>query len=240
MKEKLYTIPINDALAVDCECPLCAMYSQLEEDALRNTMAGYMVEEQRMKSNQVGFCEKHMKMLLQRKDRLGVALMLDTHMETVMKHLEGCAVETVKKPLFGKGKSEGNAVTTYTEKISDSCFVCDKIESIFSQYLRTICYLYKKESDFREKLLSAKGLCTKHYGMLYAVGMEELGGNLQEQFLTDLKQLYLANMKRVKEDLEWYIQKYDYRFKDEPWKNSKDAVERSLTKLNSIYEGKVE
>lgn len=237
MKEKLYTIPINDALNVDCECPLCAMYSQLEEDALRNTMAGYMVEEQRMESNKTGFCEKHIQMLMKRQDKLGVSLMLNTHMETVIKELENCAVETVKKPLFGKGKADGNVVTAYTEKVSNSCFVCDKIEAIFSQYLRTICYLYKKESDFREKLISSKGLCTKHYGMLCRTGMEQLGGTVQEQFLNDIKQLYLENMKRVKADLDWYIQKYDYRFKDEPWKNSKDAVERSLTKLNSIYEG---
>ena len=29
MKEKLYTIPVNDAFAKDCECPLCAMYKEL-------------------------------------------------------------------------------------------------------------------------------------------------------------------------------------------------------------------
>lgn len=239
MKEKLYTIPINDAFAEACECPLCAMYRQLEEDALRNTMAGYMVEEQRMASNEVGFCEKHIQMLMKRKDILGVALMLDTHMETLIRKLEQATAEPAKKSLFGKAKAEGNPVTAYTEQVDHSCFVCDKIEAIFSQYLKTICYLYKKEDDFREKLLSAKGFCTKHYGMLYQAGLEQLSGRKQEEFLTDVRQVYLENMKRVKADLDWYIQKYDYRFKDEPWKNSRDAVERSLIKLNSIYEGKV-
>lgn len=236
MKEKLYTIPINDAFREECECPLCAMFNQLEEDALRLTMAGYMVDDQRMESNKTGFCEKHIKMLLQRQDKLGVALMLDTHMETVIRNLESQKPEAVKKSLFGKTKEEGNPVTSYIEQVSDSCFVCNKIDSIFRQYLKTVCYLYKKECDFRNTLLSVKGFCTKHYGMLYKTGTECLGGNMQERFLTDLKQVYLENMKRVKEDLEWYIQKYDYRFKDEPWKNSKDAVERSLVKLNSIYE----
>lgn len=238
MKEKLYTIPINDAFHEDCECPLCAMYHQLEEDALRLTMAGYMVDDQRMESNQTGFCEKHIQMLLARQDRLGVALMLNTHMETVIRNLEGHKPEMVKKTLFGKVKETGNPVTNYTEQVSESCFVCDKIQAIFRQYLKTICYLYKKEADFRQTLLSAKGFCTKHYGMLYQAGIEELGGKVQESFLTDITTLYIENMKRVKEDLDWYIQKYDYRFKDEPWKNAKDAVERSLVKLNSIYEKK--
>lgn len=56
--------------------------------------------------------------------------------------------------------------------------------------------------------------------------------------MNDITTVYLDNMKRVKEDLDWFIQKYDYRFRDEPWKNSKDAVERSLVKLNSIYKKK--
>lgn len=231
MKEKLYTIPINDAFNQDCECPLCAMYHQLEEDALRNTMAGYMVEEQRMRSNETGFCDRHMKMLLERQDKLGVALMLDTHMETIIKKLEHMEVEPAKSSLFGKNKVENNTVTAYTEAVSNSCFVCEKIESVFSHYLNTICYLYKKESSFREKLLASKGFCTKHYGMLYQAGMEQLNGKVQKQFLTDLRQIYLENMKRVKEDLDWYIQKFDYRFREEPWKNSKDAVERSITKV---------
>lgn len=236
MKEKLYTIPINDAFHTDCECPLCAMYNQLEEDALRNTMAGYMVDDQRMESNKVGFCEKHIQMLLGRQDRLGVALMLDTHMETVIRTLENQKQEAGKRSFFGKSKEQENAVTAYTETLSNSCFVCNKIQEIFQQYLKTVCYLYKKEPDFRNTLLSVKGFCTKHYGMLYQTGIDQLSGQVQEQFLEDLKHVYLENMKRVKEDLEWYIQKYDYRFKDEPWKNSKDAVERTIVKLNSILQ----
>ena len=31
MKEQLYTIPVNDAFAVDCECPVCSMYDSLEK-----------------------------------------------------------------------------------------------------------------------------------------------------------------------------------------------------------------
>lgn len=238
MKEKLYTIPIHDAFQEDCECPLCAMYRQLEEDAIRLTMAGYMVDDQRMESNKTGFCATHMQMLLTCKDKLGVALMLSTHMETVIRNLEDQKPETVKKSLFGKKKDSVNPVIEYTETVSNSCFVCNKIENLFQQYLKTVCYLYKKESDFRQTIVSSKGFCTKHYGMLYRAGLEQLSGKVQENFLNDITTVYLDNMKRVKEDLDWFIQKYDYRFRDEPWKNSKDAVERSLVKLNSIYKKK--
>ena len=38
MKEKIYTIPVNDAFDKDCECPLCAMYQELENNAVEYTM----------------------------------------------------------------------------------------------------------------------------------------------------------------------------------------------------------
>ena len=47
MREKIYTIPIHDAFAQDCECPVCVMYRKLEENAIRYTIgpgASYMEE----------------------------------------------------------------------------------------------------------------------------------------------------------------------------------------------------
>ena len=38
MKEKIYTIPVNDAFDKDCECPLCAMYQELENNAVEYTI----------------------------------------------------------------------------------------------------------------------------------------------------------------------------------------------------------
>lgn len=81
---------------------------------------------------------------------------------------------------------------------------------------------------------SSKGFCTKHYGMLYEMAPERLGGALLDSFISELNQLYLENMKRVRDDLSWFVDKFDYRFKDEPWKNSKDALPRTLTKVNGL------
>ena len=43
MKEKLYTIPINDAFAMDSECPICAMKTILENNAVEFTMGPRMI-----------------------------------------------------------------------------------------------------------------------------------------------------------------------------------------------------
>ena len=54
-----------------------------------------------------------------------------------------------------------------------------------------------------------------------------------DSFITDLNTVTIDNLKRVDSDLNWYIDKFDYRYKDEPWKNSKDAIERTILKVSS-------
>ena len=36
------------------------------------------------------------------------------------------------------------------------------------------------------------------------------------------------NMKRIYDDVAWFIEKYDYKNKDADWKNSKDAIQRGM------------
>ena len=82
MKEQLYTIPVNDAFSKDCECPLCLMYTELEQEAVDFTLGpSYMEDDIRLETDKTGFCTHHMKQLYKNQNRLGVALMLHTHMK---------------------------------------------------------------------------------------------------------------------------------------------------------------
>ena len=40
---------------------------------------------------------------------------------------------------------------------------------------------------------------------------------------------------RVKEDLDWFVAKYDYRNAGADWKNSRDALQRTIQKLEGIH-----
>ena len=62
MKEKLYTIPVNDAFASSCECPICTMYKTLEDNSIEYTMGpSYMEDDVRSETDRLGFCDKHIK-----------------------------------------------------------------------------------------------------------------------------------------------------------------------------------
>lgn len=237
MKEQLYTIPVNDAFAVDCECPVCSMYDSLEKDAIEFTMGpSYMEDDIRMETNKIGFCTHHVKQLYKHQNRLGLALILHTHMQRTNRDLEDLlsSDKPVKKGLFAKKTENASPVTEYIENLNHSCYICNRIDRIFARYLATIYHCYEHDEEFRWKFAASKGFCTKHFGMLYEGAPSSLSGKRLPEFIKTLNEVYLTNMKRVTDDLEWFTDKFDYRNEDKPWKNSKDALPRSMNKTNSV------
>lgn len=236
MAEQLYTIPVNEAFEADCECPICQMVYALERNVIEFTLGpSYMEDDVRMETNRFGFCEKHVKLLYMEQNRLGLALMLLTHMDEVIKNMEEKqkAGRSASSGFFKKGGSD-SAVLTYGGLLDQSCYICNRIKTVFERYIKTIFHLYKKDATFQDKLALTKGFCNKHYLLLYEEAPKQLKGNELDAFTEVLNQVYLNNLKRVRDDLEWYTDKFDYRNQDAPWKNSKDVIPRSITKLNSV------
>ncbi len=234
MKEKLYTIPVNDAFNIDCECPLCVMYHDLETNAIDFTLGpSYMEEDIRQITDKEGFCANHIKLMYKKQNSLGIANILKTHLNKRIKDIESLSNQPINKGGLFK-KNTLSPISEYIKEHNESCFVCNKVNSTFNRYLATITHLYKNDSNFRDKLTSSKGFCLKHYDMLYSQGLEDMKGSVLDNFIQDINKVTLDNLRRVDADLDWFIDKFDYRYKNEPWKNSKDAVERTITKTNSI------
>lgn len=235
MKEHLYTIPVNDAFSKDCECPVCAMYQALEKDAIEYTMGpSYMEDDIRAQTDELGFCGKHIRLMYENQNRLGLTLMLSTHMDKTMEKLETLMKNTKPQASGFFKKAEPSDIGSYTKKLEENCFVCNRIGHTFERYLATIFHMYKTDPAFRTKLKSCKGFCTRHYGLLYSKAADALRKDVFTDFIEDLNEVYLSNMKRVREDLEWFRDKFDYRNADAPWKNSKDALPRSIQKAISV------
>lgn len=232
MKEQLYTIPVNEAFEQDCECPVCAMRQSLERASIEYTLGpSYMEDDIRMVTDKKGFCAVHVKELYRQQNRLGLALILKTHMDDTIKEAERLS----KNPMMGGGffKKRGSMpVVDYMKKLEGSCFVCERVEKVFERYIATVFYLYEKEVEFRRKFADAKGFCNRHYALLYEEAPGHLAGNLLSEFREALHHSYLENMKRVRDDLSWFIDKFDYRNAEAPWKNAQDALPRAIWKIN--------
>lgn len=229
MKEQLYTIPVNDAFAVDCECPICIMYKELEKNAVEFTMGpSYMEDDVREVTDKTGFCTEHTKKLLKQENKLGISLILHTHMVKTNNDIKKLSTGGKSSTLFKK--KDISALTSYLETINASCYVCSRIEDTFKRYIRTIHHLWANDESFRAKYENSKGFCTKHYQVLLEQALVNLNGAKLDEYISVTNKIYMDNMERVTNDLEWFIDKFDYRHKDEPWKNSKDALPRAITK----------
>ena len=234
MAEKIYTIPVNDAFDSGAECPVCAMYKKLEDDALSFMMGpSYMEDDIRMETDKTGYCKPHMTMLLKEKNRLGLALILKTHLDRQKYE----ALEMAKKGVKKKGllkKGEDAPIVKWAREKSESCYICDRIQAMYPRYMDTILYLYRKDEAFREKYRSCKGFCQAHLGELISLAQEKLSEKELQEFADTTVRLYTENLERVSEDLDWFRYKFDYRYREAPWKNAKDSIERGATKSNSV------
>ena len=85
--EQIYTIPVNEAFEASasdasCGCPLCTLYRKLEENELELILGASMMEpDVRIGTNREGFCRLHYDMMFVRKNRLGMALTLESHLK---------------------------------------------------------------------------------------------------------------------------------------------------------------
>ena len=116
--------------------------------------------------------------------------------------------------------------------------MCETIEENMNRYLHTFFHLYLHDSDFRSKFEHSKGLCLPHLGKLMETAAQELGPKDLGQFTDTLVRLEKENMDRIQEDISWFIKKFDYRYENESWKNSRDAVERTVNKTRGWCVGK--
>jgi len=239
MRETIYTIPVMDAFREDCECAFCQMRHFLEQHALDFILgpsASYMESDIREKTNATGFCRRHYSMLFAMPNRLGVALMAQTHLADVRKAVGQIVKNTSKakprKPLFGAGEAS-STLSAYTDKLEKNCYVCDMMESTFAKYVDTFFMLWPKEEELRDLVKNGKGFCLPHFALAMDAAAGQLNGAQYESFVTLVTEVQMANLTRMQEDIDWFIQKFDYRFREEPWKNSKDAVRRLIQKLSA-------
>lgn len=230
VKLHIDTAPVWEAYRQDCECPLCLLYDQVEAGSVEYFLGDSVMEpSQRIEVNEKGFCGHHFKLMFDAGNRLGLALMTHTHMKQVIARLSGDDKPVEGASVFKRilGKRSGVAPL----QIEESCVMCERIRGHMARYIYTILYMYKHEKDFPTLLEKSKGMCLKHFEKTVQEAPNHLSGETLQNFTNTLRNLEIANLQRVADELEWFTRKFDYRNSDKPWGNSRDAVERSINKL---------
>lgn len=242
-KEKLYTIPLNDAINANDECPFCYIERNIEQDLLDlvlGSASSYMEADMREKTDLAGFCRMHFKKMFDYGNTLGNAWILKTHYMRVIGEMKKefsnyspakiGIKEKIKKP-----EKNLNSVSGWIKKKTDSCFICKEYKQIYDRYLDTFMVMYQKDPDFRERVANSKGFCLAHFGDLCEEAEYNMKPDVKSEFFNVAFKLMEENMSRVGEDVSWMVEMFDYRNANADWKNSKDAIQRGMQKLKGGY-----
>ena len=218
MAEHIYTIAINEHFGKKCGCPVCSLFFMLEKNEIDTVTGAAMMEPSvRIETNRLGFCSEHFNMMITNGKRLPVALILQSHLEEIRS-----AINPLKPDVTEK----------YLTSLEDSCYVCRRIEEKMNSVYSNILHLWKSDDAFRKLFSEQPRICLPHYRALLSVS-KEFGKKDRVAFSSALGELVGKYLDTLSGDVDWFCKKFDYRFQKEDWKNSKDAIERTVEELTS-------
>lgn len=227
--EHIYTIPVNEAFEASrddasCGCPFCTLYNKLEDNELELILGASMMEPDiRIMTNKEGFCRTHYDMMFTRKNRLGMALTLESHLAELKDEIKN----------GGFMQKAGERPLKRISALEDSCYVCRRIEFHFNHMIETAVFLWDEDEEFREKFSLQPYFCLPHYRRLIACASDRLSKKRSPEMIKEAARIVEAYIETLNEDVSWFCKKFDYRYDEEPWYNSKDSVERSMKFLRS-------
>ena len=239
MKDKIYTIPVTDAYASECACPLCFLKSEIAEKTVDYYLGPSLMEpDVRTETNKVGFCAEHLSMMYKKEiNRLGMGLMLHTHLKDVREDVEEDLAKIAPEPgSFFKGRDKDykqnlEALADKIEKRSSTCIVCKRIDYTMERYLEVLFWMFFEHPGFREQFEKKSRYCLPHLAVLLRSAGKYLNQKQAAEFLRLLSGLEREGLHQMEGELEWFTLKFDYRNTSKPWGNSKDAVPRGISFL---------
>lgn len=222
MRNDITSIPVSDVFEPREGCPICRMRDTLENRVVEYITGAAMMEpDVRIETNRLGFCIDHYRMMLDKRNRLGVALMLESHLEEMEKQV------FAGKPLIGKssGKQAKSA-----GKAAGTCFVCQQVDWAMDRMLATVCRLWENESDFRKLFDEQPVLCLPHFSLLVQSAETNMGKKNIPDFSKAAARLCHAYLTGLRGDVSHFCRMFDYRNngEDADWGNSKDSIERAV------------
>ena len=226
--EQIYTIPVNEAfdevnLKRECGCPFCVLYRKLQNDEIDIILGASMMEPDiRMKTNEEGFCLTHYNIMLRRKRMLGMGLMLESHLAEVEKKIDG-------PTLLG---NRAQASISAIEKLNADCYVCSRINKNLGAMISTAVYLFETDPNFLLKFRGVPYFCLPHYKAMLEYASKKMSKKAFKELYKTAHETEQNYVKTLAGDVSWFCKKFDYRYDEEPWYNSKDSVQRSIKFLS--------
>jgi len=156
-----------------------------------------------------------------------VALMMESRLAQVEKQV------FAGPPIIGKraGKQAAGAAS-----VTESCFVCERVDWAMERLLATVCRLWEQEREFRALFESQEYLCLPHFSQLAQIATKSMSKKAVPDFQKAASVLCRKQLAELRTDVSHFCQMFDYRNSGDAqadWGNSKDSVERAIAWLCS-------
>lgn len=225
MKPNITTIPITDIFDLTEGCPICRMHRMLEEQYVEYiTGDAMMAPDVRVQTNRVGFCHRHFSMMVNNGPRLSNALLLQTH------------IDELRKKVFPKKSTDlpDKKMLAAIRENDGTCYVCDRIDRDILHLLATVYVQFGADTEFRKQYKAQDFICLDHYALITAnFNKKAMDRQAAAEFAEATNTLSKGYMDTLYDDVTHFTTMFDYRNVGGDYKNSKDAIERSVRFLTS-------
>ena len=226
MRYDITNIPIAEVFEEGDGCPICRLRNTLEKRAVEYITGAAMMEPDiRIETNKKGFCLTHYRQILGQRNRLSVALMMESHLEELEKQI------FTGLPLVGKNAKK--QAKDASDKLR-TCFVCDQMADAMQKMLATVCRTYEGQKDFRDLFEKQDCLCLPHFTALVEASAGAMSKKAQPDFAKAASVLAQKYLTELRSDVHHFCKMYDHsNAGNNDWGNSKDSIERAVWYLTS-------
>ena len=117
------------------------------------------------------------------------------------------------------------------DKKHQGCPLCSHIEERTEDYIATLIELWENNLSFRALYYNGNGFCHQHFHRIVNHAKKELKDELLDNFLYTTFYIQQESMKKLNEELQRFIKKFNYHYNNEPWGSSKDSLVRCISKM---------
>ena len=220
MRYDITNIPVAEVFEEGDGCPICRLRNILEKRAVEYITGAAMMEPDiRIETNKKGFCHTHYLQILGQRNRLSVALMMESHLDQLEKDIFSASLV---------GKNAKKQAKDARTKL-DSCFVCDQIDDAMNKMLATVCRTWEAQKEFRQLFEEQPCLCLPHFTELVEASVGGMSKKAQPDFAKEAARLAHDYLTELRGDVHHFCGMYDHRNAgNNDWGNAKDSIERAV------------
>jgi hypothetical protein len=225
---------VHDAYARGGECPFCDLEGAAENTYLRSFQHSRVMEPNvRVLTNRMGFCPGHYRKLYDGENKLGLSLVVHTHLQHILPQI-GAALDGVVKAANGRNAREHLAAAAGPiAALRDSCFICDLLAADMERYAFTVLYLWDRDPEFSAVFRASRGFCIPHFMLILNQASTSMRADRLRGWLAETIPLMRGSLERLEGELHAFTQLHQAGNASPGTDAERTALGRTLQKLAS-------